>query len=77
MRKGYVSFSDQMRKVIKDCKLTRYRIGKETGIDQATLTRFMLGERGLTMKTLEVLAEFLEIHIVAKGPRKPIKKRKG
>ena len=54
--------------------MTRYAIHKATGIDQATLTRFMSGERGLPMKTLDVLADFLRLRIVMDGPRQKAKK---
>ncbi len=69
-----VMLSEQVRRAIRDCGLTRYRIFKATGIDQATLTRFMSGERGLPMKTLDVLADFLRLRIVMDGPRRQAKK---
>lgn len=55
--------SDQVRQAIETCGMSRYRISKETGIDESTLSRFMSGERGLTMKALDILAEFLELNI--------------
>lgn len=56
--------SDEIRSAIENAGVTRYRICKDTGIAQPTLTRFMTGERGLPMKTLDVLAEYLDLHIV-------------
>ena len=50
--------------------MTRYAISKATGIDQATLSRFMSGERGLPMKTLDTLANFLDLNITV-GQRRP------
>ena len=61
--------SDQIRRAIRDCGMTRYAISKATGIHESTLTRFMSGERGLPMKTLDVLAEFLGLRIVMDGAR--------
>lgn len=58
------SFSDEIRKAIKNCGKTRYAISKETGIAQSTLSRFMDCERGLPMKTLDRLAAHLDFHIV-------------
>ena len=49
--------SDQVRNAIEGC---RYRIWKETGVAQETLSRFMKGERGLSMKALDKIGEFLE-----------------
>jgi transcriptional regulator with XRE-family HTH domain len=69
MGKKRVSLSDELRKAIDTCGETRYRIAKETGIAQETLSRFMSGERGLPMKTLDKLAEYLDLHITS-GRRK-------
>lgn len=55
--------SDQLRDIIRDCEHSRYEISKQTGIDQSALTRFMSGERGLSMTALDTLAEFLELDI--------------
>ena len=55
--------SDQIRQAIESCGMTRYRIARETGISDATLSRFMSGERGLPMKTLDTLADFLDLNI--------------
>ncbi|MHC4695955.1 MAG: helix-turn-helix domain-containing protein [Planctomycetota bacterium] len=65
-----VKLSEQIRRAVADCGLTRYAISKATGIDNATLSRFMSHERGLPMKTLDVLADFLNLNIVVgKGPK--------
>lgn len=56
--------SDQVRAAIDGCGMTRYAIAKETGIAESTLCRFMSGERGLPTKTLDRLADFLELNIV-------------
>jgi hypothetical protein len=61
--------SDQIRLAVETCGETRYSISKETGISQSTLTRFMSGERGLPMDTLDILAEYLDLRI-ATGKRR-------
>ena len=58
-------FSDEVRRAVEDCGLSRYRICRELGIAESTLSRFMSGERGLTMKCLDSLAELLDLHVVA------------
>ena len=69
MDKKRVKLSDQIRQAVEGCGMTRYRISRETGVDQATLSRFMSGERGLPMKTLDRLADFLDLNLTA-GKRK-------
>ena len=63
--------SDQVRQAIEDCGETRYRICKATGLDNATLSRFMSAERGLSTTALDTVAEYLELSIVSS--RKPTK----
>ena len=64
MAKKRISLSDQLRRVVDDCGVTRYRIAQDTGIDASTLCRFMSGERGLPMNTVDVLADYLDINII-------------
>ena len=63
MAKKRAKLSEQIRQAVDDCGQTRYAISKATGIDQSTLSRFMSGERGLPMGTLDVLAEYLNLNI--------------
>ncbi len=75
MGRRRIKLSDQIRRTINQCGQTRYRIGKETGIDQSTLSRFMSGERGLPMRTLDKLADYLDLNITVGKGRKPRKSR--
>lgn len=61
--------SDQVRQAIDDSGLTRYRIAKETDIDESALAKFYNGHRTLSMEALDRLGEFLGLRIVAE--RKP------
>jgi plasmid maintenance system antidote protein VapI len=45
---------------------SRYRICKDLKIDQATLSRFMNGQRGLTLKVLDRLADHLGLTVSMK-----------
>jgi hypothetical protein len=68
-----ILLSDEIRKAVESCGESRYRIWKATGIAEGTLSRFMSGERGLPMKTLDKLAEYLDLHITT-GTRRQNKK---
>jgi plasmid maintenance system antidote protein VapI len=63
MAKKRFTFSDELRRAVDDCGLSRYRLCKELGIAESTLSRFMSGERGLTMKCLDRLSELLDLHV--------------
>ena len=64
MAKKRLKFSDQIRKAIDDSGTSRYAIWKETGIDQGALSHFMAGNRGLSMDSLDLIAEMLKLDIV-------------
>ena len=73
-RTANTKLTDQLRKAIDDSGLTRYRIAQETGISQATLSKFYLGQRGLSMEALNALGDCLQLTI-HRG-RTPEKKEK-
>ncbi len=58
--------SDQLRKIIEDCGVTRYRIAQETGISEQALSKFVTGkQKGLSMDALDELGKYLRLRIVA------------
>ncbi len=46
MSRKRITFADHLRQFVLECGITRYRISKDTGIDEATLSRF-LNHKGL------------------------------
>jgi len=53
------AFSDQIRAAIDGSGLSRYRICKEIGISEASMSRFMSGHTGLKLSTVNRLADLL------------------
>ncbi len=51
---------------IKGLGLTNYAAGKMSGIDAASILRFLNGERSLTLKTAAKLCEALDLVLVIK-----------
>ena len=66
MAKKREKMSDRIRTVIKSAEQSQYRIAKETGIEQSTLSRFMSGERGLSMDALDTLFEYFDLEVVSR-----------
>ena len=58
------SFSDQLRNAVRDCGTTRYALAKQLDISESTLSRFLSGERGLTLDSVDKLADVLGLRIV-------------
>ena len=61
--------SDQLRRAIASSGHTRYRISQETGINEAALGKFFHGERGLSLESIDRLAEFLNLQLVVRKTR--------
>jgi len=62
-KKQAKQFSDEIRAAVESCGVTRYRISKLTGIDAAVLCRFVQGQVGLSMDSLDKLAECIGLHV--------------
>ena len=63
MAEEAVKLSDQIRRAVDDSGLSRYRISKELGVAESTMSRFMSGKGGLSMEHLDALAELLGLRI--------------
>jgi len=70
VKKRPVRFSDEVRTAIESCGMSRYRISRETGIDAAILCRFVHGQVGLSMASLDKLAPCIGLHVVGETPKK-------
>ena len=71
------TFADQIRRLIETSGQTRYRIGVETGIEHATLSRFMSGKTGISLHNLNVLAAYLDWKVISNRQSKSVTKKKG
>ena len=62
-----------IKKAVETSGKTKYRIAKESGVAASQLTRLMSGERGLSIESLEHLADYLGLEVVIR----PKRRRKG
>jgi predicted transcriptional regulator len=62
-------FSQQLRKAVDQSGMSRYRIAKLIGTSEATMSRFMSGQRGLSMEVTDRLFALLELTITRKPKR--------
>lgn len=57
------SLTDEIRVAVDAAGVSRYRLCKQLRIAQSTLSRFMSRKAGLSLDTLDRLAELLDLHI--------------
>jgi transcriptional regulator with XRE-family HTH domain len=57
------SMTDEVRRAIEEAGISRYAICKGAGISEAAMSRFMHGQTGFTLRTLDRLAAFLDLHV--------------
>lgn len=60
---GVARLLDAIRRAVEASGQTRYRIAKESGVSAGQLSRLVNGERGMTVDTIERLADHLGLRI--------------
>ena len=60
------TLTGQIREAVKQSDLTHYEMCRRTGIDKASMSKFVSGQRGLSLTHLDKLAALLDLRI-AKG----------
>ena len=63
MERRHGKLSDQIRTAVDASGKSRYRIAKELGIAESTISRFMSGQGGLSMDNLDALADLLGLNL--------------
>ena len=62
--------SDQLRNAIMASDQSRYAMCKQIDLDQSVLSRFVAGKGGLSIESLDKLAEVLGLVLVTKNKSK-------
>lgn len=66
MERKQTYLEKQLRKAIESSGLSVYRISKKSGVSEGVLSRFLNGQRGMTLATASRLAESLGLELAAK-----------
>ena len=61
-----LTLTDQIRAALENCGETRYRVAKNSGLNEPQLCRFMAGA-GISFRALDKLAAYLGLEIVVRG----------
>jgi transcriptional regulator with XRE-family HTH domain len=62
--KAKTPFSEQLKQRIEESELTRYRIAKESGVAQSTLSSFVNGQRALSLTNIDKICDLLDLQLV-------------
>lgn len=68
------SLTDQLRQLIESAEISRYELWRQTGIDQAVLSKFVNHKGGLSMESLDKIGELFDLQIT-KRPKPAAKRR--
>jgi len=74
-RKIHKAISQQLQEAVDASGMSRYRICKEIGLPQGTMSHFMHGACGLQLSTIDRLGKLLGLKIVAEDRAAKIKGR--
>ncbi len=69
-KKTKQKLTDQLRGAVADSGRTLGEFSRDTGIDKSALSRFVNGERGLSMESLDTIGDYLGLRVVAGKPKK-------
>ena len=67
MSKQPTSVSQQLREAILTAGVTRYRIAKDTGVNQAALSKFVRYLTSLDLATVDKLCDYLGLELAEKN----------
>ena len=66
MSKKQVKLTDQVRQAASKCGMGQNALARAAGIHKAAMSRFISGERGLSMEALDALADVLRLDVVVR-----------
>ncbi len=69
MSRKRLSFIDQVRRAASECGMSQNALARATGLDPGAVNRFIHGERGLSMESLDALADVLRLRIAKDKPK--------
>jgi len=62
--------SEQIRRAVRDSGMSMLAVARAVETDKATMSRFLSGERGLRLATIDKLGALLGLRVVGRTPRK-------
>lgn len=66
--------SEQIRQAVRESGMSMLAVARAVETDKATMSRFLSGERGLRLSTIDKVGSLLGLRVVAVSPRKGSKR---
>lgn len=57
---------EQLRRAMRASEQTQVKIAEGSGVDQGTISKFLRGERGLSLESYAALCKYFRLTLVAK-----------
>jgi transcriptional regulator with XRE-family HTH domain len=61
---------EQLKQAIQEGPLSQAELARGTGLSEGQISRFLKGERGLSLESIDKLLDVLELEIVIRPRRK-------
>ncbi len=71
-----MKLSDQIRRAVDESGLSRYRICKDLGIPESSLSRFMAGHGAMSLQRIDELAEYLGLELKRRSRPASVRNRR-
>ena len=69
--KNLPALSEQLRKLVADCPVSLCELSRQTGVNKAVLSKFVRGQSGMLLESLDKLGRYFSLRLVAEEkPRK-------
>ena len=75
MSKRQRPFIDQVRHAARESGMTQKALAETAGLDLAAVNRFVRGERGLSVASMNALAKTLKLRVVAEERHAPSRRK--
>ena len=65
-----MNMTEQVRTAITKSGMTQAELARETGLTKGALSRFMSGERDMTLRTLHRIAPYIGVRLIVTRPKR-------
>lgn len=59
-----MNIQEQISNILKQKKISRYQLAKDTGINESQLSRFFSGKTNLSYDKIKIIVEYLDFDII-------------